>query len=155
MRYDVKVTKEMDDGGALDLNLSGQAVDNNLSTSLLWNNNAPSRDSLLSMHGVINTITQLYENEEGKAEAHIRVLPSRMIVHGTPWTLEPCDILYSSKRLMVDHFSLNHNKQHLIIDGSATESPNDSLTIDMNELESQNHGSYDHNLLLAEHLCQQ
>ena len=135
MRYDVKVTKEMDDGGALDLNLSGQAVDNNLSTSLLWNNNAPSRDSLLSMHGIINTITQLYENEEGKAEAHIRVLPSRMMVHGTPWTLEPCDILYSSKRLMVDHFSLNHNKQHLIIDGSATESPNDSLTIDMNELE--------------------
>ena len=115
MRYDVKVTKEMDDGGALDLNLSGQAVDNNLSTSLLWNNNAPSRDSLLSMHGVINTITQLYENEEGKAEAHIRVLPSRMMVHGTPWTLEPCDILYSSKRLMVDHFSLNHNKQHLIM----------------------------------------
>ena len=135
MKYDVQLTKEMDDGGLLDLNLLGQAVDNNLSASLIWNNNAPSRDSLLSIHGVINTITQLDENEEGKAEAHVRVLPSRMMVHGTPWTLEPCDILYSPNRLMVDHFSLNHDRQHLAIDGLATESPNDSLTIDMNELE--------------------
>ena len=135
MKYDVQLTKEMDDGGLLDLNLLGQAIDNNLSASLLWNNNAPSRDSLLSMHGVINTITQLYENEKGKAEAHVRVLPSRMMVQGTPWTLEPCDILYSPNRLMVDHFSLNHNRQHLTIDGLATESPSDSLTIDMNELE--------------------
>ena len=135
MKYNVTLTKEMDDGGALDLNLLGKAVDNNLSASLLWNNNAPSRDSLLSIHGVINTVTQLYDNEEGNAEAHIRILPSRMMVHGTPWTLEPCDILYSPKKLMIDHFSLNHNNQHLIIDGSTTESPNDSLTIDMNELE--------------------
>ena len=135
MKYNIKLTKEMDDGGLLDLNLLGQAVDNNLSASLHWNDNAPSRDSLLSMHGVINTITQLYDNNEGKAEAHIRVLPSRMMVHGTPWTLEPCDILYSSNSLMVDHFSLNHDNQHLIIDGLATESPNDSLTVDMNELE--------------------
>ena len=135
MKYDVKLTKEMGDGGLLDLNLLGQAVDNNLSASLRWNNNAPSRDSLLSIHGVINTITQLYDNDEGKAVAHVHILPSRMMVHGTPWTLEPCDILYSPNRLMVDHFSLNHDRQHLTIDGVGTESPDDSLTIDMNELE--------------------
>lgn len=135
MKYDLRLTKEMDDGDLLDLNLDGQAIDNHLLASLHWNNDESARDSLELMRGVINTVTQLYNNEQGEGEAHVRILPSQIMAQGTPWTMEPCDIIYSPNRLVVDHFSLNHNRQHLIIEGIASEHPTDSLSIDMNGLD--------------------
>ena len=133
MTYNICLTKVMDDDGLMDLALTGHAADNNLSASLHWNHTTQTPEN--AMFGTINTITQLYTNSQGYSEAHIRVLPSQMMVRGTPWNLEPCDILYSSNRLMVDHFSLNHERQHLIIDGIASASAADLIVVDMNELE--------------------
>lgn len=134
MAYQVNLTKVMDNEGLMDLQVSGKAADNNLSAALHWNQSNvanPEKD----MHGTINTVTQLYTNQEGKPEAHLRVLPSQMMVRGTPWNLEPCDIIYSSQRLMVDHFSINHGRQHLVIDGIASANPYDEIIVDLNELE--------------------
>jgi hypothetical protein len=58
-----------------------------------------------------------------------------MMVRGTSWNLEPCDVLFTSDKLTVDHFALNHGDQHLIIDGIASASPTDSIVVDMNQLE--------------------
>ena len=135
LKYNVDLTKEMDDGSVLDLNVNGQAADNQLLASLRWRNDPSSGDSLLAMRGIINTTTQLYNNEQGNPEAHIRILPSRMMVRGTQWSLEPCDVLFTSDKLTVDHFSLYHGDQHLIIDGIASSSPTDSIIVDMNQLE--------------------
>ena len=135
MKYNVDLTKEMDDGSVLDLNVSGQAADNQLLASLRWRNDPSSGDTLMSMRGIINTTTQLYNNEQGNPEAHIRILPSRMMVRGTRWNLEPCDVLFTSDKLTIDHFALNHGDQHLIIDGIASASPTDSIVVDMNQLD--------------------
>ena len=135
LKYNFDLTKEMDDGSVLDLNLNGQAADNQLLAQLRWRNDPPSGDSLLAMRGTINTTTQLYNNEKGKPEAQVRILPSRMMVRGTSWNLEPCDVLFTSDKLTVDHFALNHGDQHLIIDGIASASPTDSIVVDMNQLE--------------------
>jgi len=135
MKYNVDLIKEMDDGGVLDLNVSGQAADNRLLASLRWRNDPSSGDTLMSMRGIINTTTQLYNNEQGNPEAHIRILPSRMMVRGTHWNLEPCDVLFTSDKLTIDHFALNHGDQHLIIDGIASSSPTDSIVVDMNQID--------------------
>ena len=81
--------------------------------------------------GTINTITQLYDNDAGIREAHVRVMPSELVLKGMVWELEPCDILYSEKRLMIDQFTLHHNDEHLIIDGIASVHESDSLMIDL------------------------
>ena len=81
--------------------------------------------------GTINTITQLYKNDAGEREVHMRVMPSELVVKGMVWELEPCDILYSEKRLMVDQFTLHHDDEHLIIDGIASVRESDSLMIDL------------------------
>ena len=85
--------------------------------------------------GTINTITQLYDNDEGIREAHVRVMPSELVLKGMVWELEPCDILYSEKRLMIDQFTLHHNDEHLIIDGLASVHENDSLMIDLQDVD--------------------
>ena len=134
MNYQVNLTKVMAEEEYMDIDLNGTAADNHIFASLHWNQ-ANLLEPLNSTNGTINTITELYANEQGKAEAHIRVLPSMMMVREKPWSLEPCDIFYSPKHLMVDHFTINHNRQHLIIDGIASESPADAITIDLKELD--------------------
>ena len=87
------------------------------------------------MSGEFNAIMQLYRNLADKPEAHVRVQPSHIILNNSTWNVEPSDIIYHDSYLLIDHFSLHHNQQHIIIDGIASKHENDSLTVDLNEVE--------------------
>ena len=133
---ELELNKIMDNGRRTLLSLSSKACDNLLTNSLTWDNSRRwSNDHTQAMYGTINTITQLYTNEAGNAEAQVRVLPSLMHLRGTDWNLEPCDILYSDHHLIVDHFSMSHGEQHLNIDGVASNNPEDSIIIDLNKMD--------------------
>ena len=125
-RCQVALTKVDDDGQNMNVSLDAIAANNQLNTTLQFGNSQPS---------TLNAITELYTNEQGKPEAHVRVLPSLFVFGGKPWQMEPCDILYSDKRLLVDHFSIAHEKQHLIIDGIASNQNTDTLRVDFNQLD--------------------
>ena len=113
------------------LGLQAKAIDNNLDTRLSWTDgHATNR-----MSGELNSITTLYRNLAGKPEAHIRVQPSHIILNDTTWNVEPSDILYSEDNLLVDHFNVHNQQQHITIDGCASKNPHDSLTVDLNEVE--------------------
>ncbi len=94
-------------------------------------------NSALTLHnegnngGTVNTITRLYTNDRKQREAHVRVLPSLISMGDATWQLEPSDIVYSDRRLMVDHFTLHHDDEHFIVDGIASTQQHDSLIIDL------------------------
>ena len=143
MRCNVSIQKLMDNGQHLDLGLSAHAANNNLTTSLIWDNH----DNSERMSGQLNTIMQLYHNVANKPEAHLRIMPSHIILRGEGWDVEPSDVLYSDKFLLVDHFSVQHGKQHIIVDGIASKNESDSLTVDLREVEARlqarpRHGRY-------------
>ena len=104
----------------LNANVSGEQLASSLTVSTRSNEG-----------GTINTITQLYKNDNGVRETHVRVLPSELKLKGMRWELEPCDIIYSDKRLMIDQFKLHHDDEHLIIDGIASTDRADSLILDL------------------------
>ena len=131
MRCNLSIQKLMDNGQHLDLGLSAHAADNNLTTSLIWDNH----DASERMSGELNTIMQLYHNVAGKPEAHFRVMPSHIILRDEGWDVEPSDVLYSDKFLLVDHFSVHHGQQHIIVDGIASKNESDSLTVDLHDVE--------------------
>ena len=88
------------------------------------------------MSGELNSITTLYRNLAQKSEAHVRVQPSHIVLNDTVWNVEPSDILYSENNLLVDHFNVHHQQQHITIDGRASKNNHhDSLTVDLNEVE--------------------
>lgn len=126
------VTKVMNNDQPLELQLLMQAADNQLSTSFLWDNKGNMEQEI---SGTINAITEVYTNDQGKPEAHVRIKPSQMILGGTPWYLAPSNILYSDQQVKVDYFNVSHGDQHLVIDGIASAQPNDTLMVDLNELE--------------------
>ena len=131
MRCSVSIQKLMDNGQHFELGLSADAANNNLTTSLIWDNH----DETERMSGRLNTIMQLYHNVTNKPEAHLRIMPSHIILRGEGWDVEPSDVLYSDKFLLVDHFSVHHGTQHIIVDGIASKNETDSLTVDLRDVE--------------------
>lgn len=131
MKCDASITKLMENGHNLDMRVLANASNNNLTTSLRWDNHFPEK----KMSGELNTIMQLYQNLGDVSEAHVRVLPSHVILNNSTWNVEPSDIIYHENYLLVDHFSVHHNQEHIIIDGIASKHENDSMTVDLNEVE--------------------
>ena len=115
----------------LELNLLAKAINNELDTRLSWRDGKATN----GLSGELNTITSLYRNLAEKPEAHVRVQPSHIILNDTVWNVEPSDILYSENNLLIDHFNVHHQQQHITIDGRASKNPNDTLTVDLNEVE--------------------
>ena len=124
----MSVTRLDEDNRALNLQLQALAADNNLETSVKWDNHT-------DMSGQINTIAQLYTNEHNKSEAHVRMLPSHIMLKNAVWELEPADVLISDGNFFVDFFNLHHKDQHLIIDGVASGNPRDTLLVDMKDID--------------------
>ena len=115
----------------LELSLLAKAINNELDTRLRWRDGKTTN----GLSGELNSITTLYRNLAEKPEAHVRVQPSHIILNDTVWNVEPSDILYSENNLLIDHFNVHHHQQHITIDGRASKNPNDTLTVDLNEVE--------------------
>ena len=132
IKCDVSLTKLMENGRDLEMNLSATAADNNLTTTFWWDNN---ESDALAMSGMLNAVTRLYYANNGKPEAQVSLRPSSLQLGGVPWSIEPCDILYSANRLMVDHFLIYHDSQYLLVDGIASDQPTDTLALNMKDVE--------------------
>jgi len=131
LKCDVVISKHSDGGQNLSMSLRADACQNNLRTSLSWDNHNTEK----RMSGQLNTIMQLYRNLQNQPEAHVRIQPSHIILNNSTWNMEPSDILYHENYLLVDHFNIHHGQQHIIIDGTASRHPQDSLVADLNEVE--------------------
>lgn len=128
----VNVVKHMDHDLKMDLALKAAASNNNISTSFSWNNHTV---GIKATQGELNATTQLYTNDEGYPEAHIRTHSSHLSMGDTQWDIMPSDIIYADNRILVDHFEIQHQEQHLLIDGIASKSAKDTLVVDMKDLD--------------------
>lgn len=132
MKCDLSIIKMMGNGHKMFISLQTTAADNNLATNITWDDH---QQDAYGMSGAFNTITQLYKNEEGKPEAHVRILPSYLVMADQVWDIEPCDILYSTKNLYIDYFRIGHDDQYLIVRGMASEKSTDTLNIELKDVE--------------------
>ena len=130
MRCEASLTKRTDDGGFFDIGLQAHAHDNQLSTSLRWNNNARK-----PLSGIINAVTQLHRNLSGEAEAQVSILPSLAQVGPSTWQIAPADIVYTPSRLSVKQFNISHNDQYISVNGIASKHAADSLVVDLSKVE--------------------
>ena len=126
-----EISKCQDNASLLDLSLNGNAADNNLLLALSWNNN----NSKKPLSGQINATSRLYRNFDDKPEAHVNILPSNIVIDNSLWQIEPSDLLYSTDRLLIDHFSVHNGKQEIRIDGTASKHKTDSVIIDLQDVE--------------------
>ena len=115
----------------LDLDIKGHAADNNLTLAFAWNNNNAQKP----VSGKLNVTSSFYRSFNNQAEAHVNVLPSSVVIDNSVWQIEPSDVLYTTDRLLIDHFSVHNGKQEIRIDGTASKNKNDSIVIDLEGVE--------------------
>jgi len=83
----------------------------------------------------VNCDLALTKNIVGQQVAHLKLKPSHLSVDTTNWQIAPAEITYYDKHLQVNHFAIRHGEQHLIIDGTASASPKDTLNVDLKQVD--------------------
>ncbi len=130
---EASVTKVMDDDSRMSLDLQAHAHDNQLTTNIQWDNQE--ENSYQQLSGELNMLTQLYTDDQNKPEAYLHIEPSHTIIKGVKWDIMPCDIFYSDNDLSIEHFSVEHEQQHLAIRGRASRQASDTLTVDLKDVD--------------------
>jgi hypothetical protein len=115
-------------GKPTDISLNASAGNNNLLTTLQWANHEAHR-----FGGSVTAATSFYHNALGKQAALINIQPSSVIINDTTWHLRPASINYSDNRLDVNHLTIFHDHQHIMINGVASRETNDSLIVDLKD----------------------
>jgi hypothetical protein len=105
MKCQMGLTKLSENGFPIDIGLRADAADNQLSTSLRWNNNNPEKP----MNGVLNAVARLYRNVAGQPEADINVLPSQTYVGSSLWNIAPANITSTSVTPRFPFRALTHS----------------------------------------------
>ena len=126
LHCEIGVDKLNAGGQAMNLRLNAKAADNKLAASLVWDNKAEERFS-----GEFNTVSQFFRDGAGRQVASVSVLPSHINIGSAVWSVKPSSVVYSARNIAVNNFAIEHKKQHIIVNGRATESAADSLTVDL------------------------
>lgn len=122
-----------DSGRRMDLSMLARAADNSVYTEIGWDNNRPNEGK--SMQGTVRATTEILKDNRGLMCVNVDMHPSEILVNDTIWRMHPSRISYSDKRLQIDHFAIAHNNQHILISGTATDNPADSITADLNDVD--------------------
>lgn len=130
LKADVRIKKIAQNGKALALKLRAGAFDNHLNTSMEFHN-----DARRSLSGVLNTSAIFAKNEEGESTAYIDILESRTTIGDTTWHIHPARVTYYKDHLNIDGFHVSHANQEIGIDGTATHSVDDSLTVKLKNVD--------------------
>ena len=136
LSYDLRVavgtpTENRSDEPPMLLHVFGKASNNNLHTSLAWDNQDPTG----RMSGQLNAVASFDTGFNQQSTANITVMPSVINVHDSDWNIERSFIAYSNKFLDIKDFTIRHGQQHLIVNGIASEDPTDSITVDLEDID--------------------
>ena len=131
LKCDLGISKRLEDGHTVTAVANLRAAHNKLNASLSWDNHNPDQQ----VSGQMNGIIQLYHNLHNEPEAHMRVMPSHVILKDGVWEIEPSDIIYNKQHLLVDNFMVHRGQQHILVDGIASKEHHDSLSVDLNQVE--------------------
>ncbi len=130
LAYDMSVTKLMGDGDNLDLQITGNAFNNQLTATLQWDDHAEER-----MSGRVTSKAHFDTMLDGQNVAFINIAPSTITINNTEWSVHPAEITYYDKHLSISNFAIHHDQQYLILDGVASESNLDSISVQMKDLD--------------------
>lgn len=119
--------------GAVNLSLHAKAKNDSITTAVNWGNNGNTTYS-----GKFNTETffkHLESSESKKLQTQINVLPSDVILNDTTWQIHPSKIILGDQHIKVDNFLFSNDKQFLQIDGKASTEPQDTLFLNLNDID--------------------
>lgn len=122
----------MKSGAMLNLSVDMKAEQDCLHTILNWGNNTD-----VTYGGQLSTLTRFHKTEGRKPilQADIEFLPTKMVLNDTVWNIRSSHVAVDSGRVFVDNFRIERPNQHLRIDGKVSKGENDSLLVDLKNID--------------------
>jgi len=118
-----------DKNGLINLFLLATAANDSVQTQLGWQNSHQ-----ITNAGDFKAITRL-RNETGKIAAQISILPTQVIITDSIWNIHASKIdMNTDSTINIRNFRFDSRKQFIHINGLASKSQNDSVKIEMNDL---------------------
>lgn len=105
--------------------------DNCVETDLSWK-------TLLdnSTSGKLSTATQ-FDNNQGKTEVAIHILPSDIVINDTIWHVSDSEISILDKNIDCKNVKISNENRYLSMNGKISESSTDSLVAELNDISIQ------------------
>lgn len=124
-----EVRKLMSNKEHYDISVDAKAINNKLRTTLKWYNQKNRH-----FYGNVVSQSQFYLNDKNLPTAKVDFEPSEIIVNDTVWNVKPSTVEYYKNHISVNDFTIEHGKQHLIINGVASKNQDDSLIVDLHDV---------------------
>ncbi len=128
----LKALKMSESGVPFEISLISNALNDNLSANLWFNNHGGKR----GLKGNISATAHLFEDKQDRQGAQVSMRQSNIYIGGAPWTVEPSVIRYSKDHVDIDHFMVKNGDQHIIVSGALTDNITDTIHVDINQLDA-------------------
>lgn len=129
--------------GTINIALEAQAQNDSIRTILNWGNNANTTYS-----GSLSTLTRLIRKEtpdslkrhlahapvKAPLKTIIQIHQTDAILNDTLWQIHPSEVVIDSGKIFVNDFKFTHNERHLHIDGTLSKMPEDTIRIDLQDI---------------------
>ncbi len=116
-----------DNQSIYNLSILADANDNNLNTRLVWNNYHEKTYS-----GEFEVQAVFVENQDGKLHVDADILPSKIYVSDTLWTVHPAKVIIDSTRFEVENFEITNGEQFFAFEGALSKDKMDRMNMSVN-----------------------
>lgn len=117
--------------GDISLGLDANAANDRVQTDISWH-----FDRKRAYNGLVSLTSQFPKDEEtGHRDILVNVNPSQFQVNDTTWQIDAARILYCNKSLEADSIKVHRPGQFALINGKATNNPEDKLNVDLRDID--------------------
>ena len=109
--------------------LSANAENDSLELSVNWDAHTQHL-----YNGSISLGSKLSKSENNNLDIDINIHPTTFAINDTVWNIKPASIVIKDKHLAVDSLDISRPSQHVIINGRVSHNPQDTLHIDLQEI---------------------
>ena len=110
--------------------LKATAAQDTIGTLIGWQNNQQ-----ITNAGEISAVTH-FKTVNGNFAAQLNIHPSQIIISDSTWNFHPCQINFNpDSTIQIHNFNLDNHNQFIHINGIASKSKNDSVSVVMNQLD--------------------
>lgn len=125
----ISATLNNEDSSPLMFDYVGKAENDVLSSTISWSNTSGD-----TFKGKVNTLAKFVRQADGKPCVNVAIEPSNIQLGDSVMHLHSKGITYTEKHLSINHFALENNHQHVYVNGKATSSAEDSLIVDLKNI---------------------
>lgn len=112
--------------GIMDVNLEAVVKADSADVNLHWKIDRPELyEGMFSLRGAVSRLP------DQRLLGIVNILPTQQVFNDTAWQLAPATLSALDGRITVDGFELGRSGQYVTIDGVASASPDDTLTVNV------------------------